>query len=324
MIRLTFYTFIWYTLRMNLMDEFTVSVFARKRRMHFTTDLHKHRSLELFYILNGIVECELYPENSANEKKTVTLTSGQFILLPSLCLHRLHIIGECEYMMCELSCTNTSISVAEFLQHEHFIGRIPDFCALLRNEKIGLSFNDTANVADSFSQLLDFLGKESDGDVYRPIEYELRLYDLFFRINKCSQVLVNLDYGNRYLAKATAFINENYTKQISISDIASFVGISPAYLQSLFKSSYGKAAFFFVQQNRLLMAEQMLVSTRVPVSHIALRVGYRSLRAFQFAFTKQFGTTPTEYRENSRKYFHVTKVADAVVYDAQHPSKRSE
>ena len=312
-----------YTLIMSLIDEFTVSTFARNHRTHFTTDLHKHRSLELFYTLNGIVECELYPENSANEKKIITLTSGQFILLPSLCLHRQHIIGECEYMMCELSCTNATISVAEFLQHEHFIGRIPNFCAILRNNKLSLTFNDTANVADSFSQLLDFLSKETD-DVYRSVEYELRLYDLFFRINKCSQLSVNLNYGNRYLAKATAFINENYTKQITINDIASFVGISPAYLQSLFKSAYGKAAFFFVQQNRLHMAEQMLVSSRVPVSHIAIRVGYRSLRAFQFAFMKQFGTTPTEYRENSRKYFHVTKISDAVVYDIQHPLDHSE
>ena len=302
---------------MSLIDQFQSFSFSRTKRTAFSTDLHKHRTVELFYVLNGIVDCDLYETDADDEKNTVTLTSGQFILILPHCKHRQRIESECEYMMCEFGCTNSKIDATEFLKSELFISRIPGFIKLLSEDRLYLLFNDTTNVSECFSRLLSFFEHEEDSqqDEFRIIEYELLVYDLFFKINKCTQVSVNLHYGNRHLAKAVAYINENYIKDIGVDDIAEYVGVSSVYLQTLFKNIHGHPVFYFVTQNRMKQAEKLLKTTTVSVGKIASRIGYKSLRAFQFAFVKYFGMTPTEFREQSQKYFHVTKVHDAVIYE---------
>jgi len=56
----------------------------------------------------------------------------------------------------------------------------------------------------------------------------------------------------------------------------------------------------FLNSYRTEDASQRLLESRLPVSRIALDVGYSSLSVFNKAFKERFGVTPTEYRNRHR------------------------
>lgn len=304
---------------MYLINEFQAFSFSRKKRNNFTTDLHKHPTMELFYVTSGILDCEVYADISTDEKEIITLSSGQFIIFLPQSTHCQNIQNQCEYMMCEFGCVNAKLDVVQYLKSERFMSRIPNFTELLSGNDSYLVFNDTFNVADIFSQLIFHLDNENNrkNDSFYPVDYELLIYELFLRINKCSQVTLNLNYGNRHLSKAVTYINENYMKNISINDISDYTGVSPGYLQKLFRTVHGNSVFYFVTKNRMTQAERLLKTTSIPIIQIALRTGYKSLRAFQAAFANSFGISPSVFRAQNRKYFHTTKEKNATVYETQ-------
>ena len=52
-------------------------------------------------------------------------------------------------------------------------------------------------------------------------------------------------------------------------------------------------------QQKMLAARQFLQTTDLPVSHIAVRLGYSNFSHFSSAYKKQFGITPNEEKRMS-------------------------
>ena len=51
-----------------------------------------------------------------------------------------------------------------------------------------------------------------------------------------------------------------------------------------------------IRQRRLQLAEQMLLSSDLPVGEVAARVGYASQSAFTAALSRHLGMTPRQLR----------------------------
>ncbi|MCP4135231.1 MAG: helix-turn-helix domain-containing protein [bacterium] len=104
------------------------------------------------------------------------------------------------------------------------------------------------------------------------------------------------DTNEKKLERVLAFINENYTSDISREGLAAAVDINPNYLSSLFNAYTGKKINEYINGLRIEEAAKRLQDADIQVIEAALSVGFESLSTFNRVFKKTLGKSPREYR----------------------------
>ncbi len=87
---------------------------------------------------------------------------------------------------------------------------------------------------------------------------------------------------------------------LTISGLADKLGMGERHLRRLFKEHLGTTPNTMLQTRRLTLARQLLAESSLPISRLAFVAGFGSIRRFNDAFRKEFGTTPTEFRKNNQ------------------------
>lgn len=103
--------------------------------------------------------------------------------------------------------------------------------------------------------------------------------------------------SNSVVAKAKAYINANFHKEISLDDVSREVDISPYYFSKIFKEETGKNFIEYVTEIRMEKAKELLQSSTLSMKEICGEVGYADPNYFSRTFKKNVGLTPTEYKE---------------------------
>lgn len=107
---------------------------------------------------------------------------------------------------------------------------------------------------------------------------------------------------HRLLGQLLDAIHENYTRPLSISELASGVGMSESTLCRFFKKMMGQSVNNYITQVRLGKGCSLLVQTDKPVALVAELSGFNNLSNFNRLFLKYKQVTPkafrTKYRNN--------------------------
>ncbi len=101
------------------------------------------------------------------------------------------------------------------------------------------------------------------------------------------------------ISKAKAYIEENYSRDISLDDVSRHVDISPYYFSKLFKEESGENFIEYLTNLRIKRAKNLLRHSDMNMKNICAKIGYSDPNYFSRIFKKQVGVTPTEYRESS-------------------------
>lgn len=102
-----------------------------------------------------------------------------------------------------------------------------------------------------------------------------------------------------YVNHALDYIENNYFRNIKISDIANYIGINRSYLTSCFKKSMNMSPHRYLLEYRMKKAENLLLATGKSINQIALEVGYEDSLAFSKVFKNYTGQSPKSYRLNA-------------------------
>ncbi len=90
-------------------------------------------------------------------------------------------------------------------------------------------------------------------------------------------------------------------EDITVQTVAEHAGFSIDYFNRLFLSHTGFTVMAYVSYRRLKNAVQLLRTTDKSVLDIAFEVGYSSHEGFTKAFKKEYGMTPSEYRQHYKE-----------------------
>lgn len=96
--------------------------------------------------------------------------------------------------------------------------------------------------------------------------------------------------------KAIIIVNDRFTNQLTLKDVANELFVSPNYLGTLFKSRVGVSFSCYVTMIRLRYACGLLDSTNKTVKEIALESGFGSTEYFISVFKKFMKMTPAAWR----------------------------
>jgi AraC family transcriptional regulator len=108
--------------------------------------------------------------------------------------------------------------------------------------------------------------------------------------------------------RVAAYIEGNMDSKFRAADLAAMVRLSASQFFRAFKKSFGETPRVYVTRERMRAAQVMMLSSREPLSRIALHCGMCDQAHFTRTFRKVVGINPSVWRQQfspGRRATHV-------------------
>lgn len=112
--------------------------------------------------------------------------------------------------------------------------------------------------------------------------------------------MVSDEVTDRRLLKAIRYVACDLTKRPSLAQVARAVGLQHTYFCRLFRLEVGLSFSVWDRQLRVDRSKDLLAATRLPITSIAMVVGYKDVTTFERNFRKCEAMTPRAYRKTHR------------------------
>ncbi len=106
--------------------------------------------------------------------------------------------------------------------------------------------------------------------------------------------------GHSRLMSVVAFVTENYSAPIEVTDMAEHVHLSISQLQREFSAYFGITPIRYLREVRIGVARHLLESSDNGISQIATDCGFYDQSHFNRHFKSSTGLTPLKYRKRFR------------------------
>ena len=104
--------------------------------------------------------------------------------------------------------------------------------------------------------------------------------------------------GDSTLQKIVEYIMENLDTELSLTELATVVNLSPSHFARLFKQSTGIPPHQYVIQRRIEAAESLLKQGKSSIGEIAYRVGFSNPSHLSYHFKRATGVMPKTLLQN--------------------------
>lgn len=105
-----------------------------------------------------------------------------------------------------------------------------------------------------------------------------------------------IDRDTEIVNKVVTFLHCNFKRQITIKQIAAYVGMNGASLCSLFKRKKQTTIMQYLLNYRMMMVKESLRRDNTSISQVCYECGFRDVPYFNRTFKKYMGITPKEYK----------------------------
>ena len=240
---------------------------------------HWHRSVEIFFVLEGNIDFYINSELisleenqfilvNSNEVHSIDCPNPNFTIVLQIPIELFEIyLSEKDYFMFKRTCPDMDATLASLIQHMYEV---------YANRQYGY--------------LLDSLS-----DFYRL----LHLLATSYLIPDVDESLRKKNKNLEKLSQITDYIQTNYRENLTLDGIADVFGYSPAYLSRMFQKYAGINYKSYVLELRTSAGYRLLMNTRQSIGEIATACGFPDSRSFIKSFCKRYGMSPSQYRKKS-------------------------
>lgn len=263
---------------------------ARNKVVLYT---HWHEELEFLFLVKGRALVHIGQEK-------ITVNSGDVVFIPPNLLHSASRLDQEEIVFYAV------------LVHFHFLSSLEndriqqDYLLPLFAPNGRYPLRITREM-DGQRQLYNRL--ESICEIYRqePPGYELLikawLLEAMYRMQTyamptdAAQATRSAMGSSSLVAKKVlAYVQQNYSKRISLADMAGHVNLSPAYFCRFMKKQFDLSPMDFLNEYRVGEAIRLMETTEKKMTEIAGLTGFCNINRFTEIFKKWQGCTPGHYR----------------------------
>ncbi len=234
----------------------------------FNFPRHLHRSFEFLYVKDGQMQVTI-------NNKTFTINKNECIIILPYEIHSFSTI--------DTSDSYISVFSPEFVKTFHNM----IYAKYLENPVFTLSPPVKTLVLNKV-----FLDNDNI------IEMKAYFYLICSEAIRNTNILSTARSDYELLHKSLNYIQENFTKNISLRSIASKLGYSYTYLSRYLNNVLGISFVDFINENRINYALYLLKNTENSITDIAYECGYSSIRSFNRNFLKINKTHQLAYRNS--------------------------
>lgn len=159
-------------------------------------------------------------------------------------------------------------------------------CGFSRGKDLIFSLDCKENALQLLKQIEANFSKPDENSRIAAVGY---LYQFLSLIAKPQQ-------HKGYAEKLIQYIQLHYYYQITVTDMAAYVGLNRSYLSKIFKEYTGSSPQEYLLDFRIGRAKVMLRETSLPIFEVAYSCGFVNLPYFTTQFKKRTGVSPKVYR----------------------------
>ena len=108
---------------------------------------------------------------------------------------------------------------------------------------------------------------------------------------------------NSHVEKAIKYISKNLFSQISLTELADELFLTPQYLCKIFKAGTGKTIVEHINAERVAFAQNRIASEKTSFAEIATACGFSNYNYFSKIFKEVTGVSPSAYRQKYKNQF---------------------
>lgn len=231
---------------------------------------HTHEHYEVFFFVKGNVSFNI-------EGNIFKLSSNDIILIPH---HQYHCL------------VLDDVSVYERYVLEIPLDLVPTSLAEVFTQTQLFNISENSLLLEAFHRLDSYQALLTDqefGKISESVIQEI-LYLL-----KASLGSSNVQHSYDPLTKRIlAYINENLTKALTVSDLSEHFYLSKSHIQNVFYQNMKIGVKSYIVQKKMLLAKTLLQSGKRP-HEVAEALGYNDYATFYKNFKKQYHVSPKAF-----------------------------
>lgn len=236
--------------------------FSRKDSIDVIVSFHKHKCYELVYYYTGEGICEY-------GKVKYPYQANTYMIIPPDTLHNDIHTRPCKIFCLGFSSAKNDLPCGIFSDKDK---KILNYINLISDEFKNAFDDHLAAVNSLISNII--------------IETKRKKYSK------------TKDFGNNLsLKNVIAYIDNNFTNNISPEDFAKISNYSYSRFRHMFKHAVGVSPKQYILNKRIELAKNLLTSTKISITSIAYSCGFTSSSIFTKQFIKNTDITPSRYRK---------------------------
>jgi AraC-like DNA-binding protein len=237
---------------------------------------HWHENIEILYIVKGTITV-------LSDASSITANKDEIIIINSNNVHHIQTLEDVSKYYC-------LIIDRKFCEDFGLYTEEITFQRLIKDKLVGDKFNA---IKDEFNSQR----------VFYKAEIKSKIIDLIICLYR-DYTLSESPFSNKLetnkieiIKKAIRYIQGNYDKYISISDIAEEAGISKYYFCRIFKEITDYSTVRFINILRCTNAKKLLQSGKYSVEEAAHICGFDNLSYFSKTYKKLMGCLPSSSKK---------------------------
>lgn len=130
-------------------------------------------------------------------------------------------------------------------------------------------------------------------------DFMLLMHKLAERVRQFQDGADTVSPGNRrHCARAKAYISENIDHRLSVSDVATAIGVSKNYLTNVFSSTEGIPLMEYINRSKLSYMMILIRRYGYTLAQAGKHVGFTDVNYISRIFKRYYGMTVTEYKRS--------------------------
>lgn len=248
-----------------------------------TTDwkLHWHEFYELELVIDGEATQKL-------NGTTYTLSKGDIYMLTPSDFHEILIKESIPFNVVNVKFSDSFID-EELLDILFASNSSP--LASLPIEKYDFFYSELNTIIDEISN------KKADSQLFIRNIFQRLLLEFNRSVATQSKPASQQEDIKGFVRKAIIYLNHNFRYNVTLEQVSKYVHVSPNYLSKCFHEATGVPFQNYISELRLAFAKDLIASSELPITEIALAAGFNNLSSFIRAFKELYSVTPGDYRK---------------------------
>ena len=186
----------------------------------------------------------------------------------------------------------------DFFQYS--LQQYPEFSQikkLLKDAQYGIFFDKDANktIRERLTNALQLSGLDLLLETIKILSLMSQSPEKRLLRDESEETLTIVNDKDPRIIKVKAYLHREYTKQISLENIADVAGMNVSAFCRYFLEKTNKTCFQYINELRITYACKLLLERRLTITQICYEAGDNNISNFNRQFKKITGYTPTEY-----------------------------